>query len=154
MQTKPMLRWISILGLIVIAMVTLGLFSQIEDWKRDLSMNYASLDVESDDPRMHPPVIAESTVQVVDRIVAWAERAPLWSVESKDVNDQEAKIHLTRSTRIFGWVDDIHVRLTGSENGTRVDAESKSRTGKGDLGQNPRNLRALVAGITNSENES
>ncbi len=150
---KRILKWIAGLGLIVIATLMLGLFSQIENWKRDLSVNHASLDAASDDPRMHPPVVEDSPSEVVDRIVTWAEQAPLWSVESKDVGDRESAIHLTRTTKVFRWVDDIHVRISATENGTRIDAESQSRVGKGDLGQNPRNLRDLVAAVrsTNSQ---
>ncbi len=141
------LRWIATLGLAVVAIVILSLFSQIENWKRDLSINYASLDAESDDPSMHPPVVAETIPEVADRIAMWAEQTPLWAIESKEVSDQQAKIHLTRTTRIFRWVDDIHVQLSQVDGGVRVDAESKSRVGKGDLGQNPRNLRQLVAAL-------
>lgn len=141
------LRWIATLGLAVVAIVILSLFSQIENWKRDLSINYAALDAESDDPSMHPPVVAETIPEVADRIADWAEQTPLWAIESKAVSDQQAKIHLTRTTRIFRWVDDIHVQLSQVDGGVRVDAESKSRVGKGDLGQNPRNLRQLVAAL-------
>ena len=154
MQIKPILRRTAVLGLIVIGVLMLSVFSRIEDWKRDLSINYASLESESSDPRMHPPVISGSTAEVADRIVTWAEQTSLWSVESQEVGDQEAKIHLTRTTRLFRWVDDIHVQLTTTDQGIRVDAESKSRVGKGDLGQNPRNLRELVAGISSTESQS
>lgn len=153
-QKKPIWRRIAVVGLIVVAVFVLSLFSQIEDWKRDLSINHASLDAQSDDPRMHPPIIAGSTADVADQIVSWAEQTPLWAVESKEVGDQAAKIHLTRTTRIFRWVDDIHVQLSATDQGTRVDANSKSRVGKGDLGQNPRNLRQLVAGITSPASQS
>ena len=147
MQKRFTLRKIGILVLAVIGFVMLSLFSQIENWQRDLSINYASLDADSDDPRMHPPVLAESTDQIVDRIDAWVEVRPLWAVESKEVSDSDAKIHLTRTTRVFRWVDDIHVTLSSVDGGIQFNAESKSRVGKGDLGQNPRNLRELVAAV-------
>ena len=154
MQIKTILRRTAVFGLIVVGVLMLSVFSRIEDWKRDLSTNHASLESESSDPRLRPPVIAGSTAEVADQIVTWAEQTSLWSVESQQVEDQQAKIHLTRTTRLFRWVDDIHVQLTTTEQGTRVDAESKSRVGKGDLGQNPRNLRELVAGISNAETQS
>jgi hypothetical protein len=141
------LRNICILALAVIGLMMLGIFSQVENWQRDLSINYASLDAESEDSRLHPPVLSESTSELATRIVAWAEDQSLWSVESEQVSDQEATIHLTRTTRIFRWVDDIHVVLSSVNGGVRLDAESKSRTGKADFGQNPRNLRDLLAGI-------
>ena len=141
------LRGIGILVLVLIGIVLIGLFSQVENWKRDLSINHASLDPESTDASLHPPVVAESVEEVARRIVQFAENGSLWSVESKDLDQDPATIHLTRTTRIFRWVDDIHVRLTKVDDGVRVNAESQSRVGKGDLGQNPRNLRELVAAI-------
>ncbi len=140
-------RWIATFGLAVIAMVILSLMSQIENWKRDLSINYAALDSGADDPAMHPPIIAGTPADVAQRVLNWAEQTPRWAVESQMISDQQAKIHLTRTTRIFRWVDDIHVEINQVDSGVRVDAESQSRVGKGDLGQNPRNLRALVAAL-------
>jgi uncharacterized protein (DUF1499 family) len=60
-------------------------------------------------------------------------------------------LHVTRRTRVFRFVDDITIQLTEEAGGTRVDAESKSRFGKGDLGQNPRNLRELRKGLLETE---
>jgi uncharacterized protein (DUF1499 family) len=51
---------------------------------------------------------------------------------------------LTRTTPVMRFTDDIDVVLRAEGNSTRVQAESQSRVGKGDLGQNPRNLKELV----------
>lgn len=147
MKKLATIRKIGLLILVGVGLMILGLVFQIEDWERDLSINYSSLDAESEDPRMHPPVLTGSVVQVADRIKEWAEATPLWSVESSDQSGGSANIHLTRTTRIFRWVDDIHVTLSTVDGGVQVDADSKARTGKADFGQNPRNLRELVAGI-------
>lgn len=144
-------RWFAFCGLAIVAMLILSLLAQIENWKRDLSINYASLDPESDDPSMHPPIIVGTPPDVAQRIMVWAEQTPRWAVESQVISDQQAKIHLTRTTRIFRWVDDIHVQISQVDGGVRVDAESKSRVGKGDLGQNPRNLRELVAALNRDQ---
>jgi len=135
----------------MIAAVAFGLFSQIENWQRDLSINVASLDAKSPDSRMRPPVVPQSVQEMEVKIKAWAEQAPRWSVESSDATENEASIHLTRTTTLFRWVDDIHVSLRSEDDGTRVDAESRSRVGKGDLGQNPRNLREMLSGIVAAE---
>ena len=42
------------------------------------------------------------------------------------------------------FTDDIVVVLRTEGDLTRVQAQSQSRVGKGDLGQNPRNLKELV----------
>jgi uncharacterized protein (DUF1499 family) len=72
---------------------------------------------------------------------------PNWSLESREQSGDSLQLHLTHRTKLFRFVDDIHVRLTDIHDGTRVDAESKSRIGKADLGQNPKNLRELSQGL-------
>lgn len=51
--------------------------------------------------------------------------------------------HLTRTTRVLRFVDDIRITCSEEGAGTRVDAESRSRAGLGDFGQNRRNIREL-----------
>ena len=53
-------------------------------------------------------------------------------------------MNLIRVTPIMRFTDDITVILRNEKEGTRVKATSQSRVGKGDLGQNPRNLKELV----------
>ncbi len=85
--------------------------------------------------------------KVADRVEQWAATRPNWSFESREQSGDEVHVHLTHRTAVLRFVDDIHVRLTEEDGGTRVDAESRSRFGKGDLGQNPRNLRELRKGL-------
>ena len=82
--------------------------------------------------------------EVRSRIVAKiAAGVPGWRVE--DAKDSAGRIHLTRRTRICRFVDDVWLTLTPEEEGqvTRIDAESRSRVGVGDLGQNRRNIMEL-----------
>jgi len=57
------------------------------------------------------------------------------------VDPQEHRLEGTVATRVFGFVDDVTVWLDEVEGGYRVMARSRSRIGRGDLGQNARNLR-------------
>lgn len=56
-------------------------------------------------------------------------------------------IWLTRRTRIFRFVDDIHVVAEATPEGTRLLLRSASRVGKDDLGQNARNLQELITAL-------
>lgn len=49
-----------------------------------------------------------------------------------------------RTTRFFGFEDDVTVRVAAHEGGARAEVVSASRAGRSDLGQNPRNLRELL----------
>lgn len=134
----------------ITAALILSLFARIDNWRRDFTTNHADLDESSPDPHLRPPTLAGSPVEVAERITAWAEDHPRWTVVAQDVRSDGATLHLTRTTRLFRFVDDIHVQLTVTGDRTRVDAESRSRVGKGDLGQNPRNLKELTRGLSSS----
>jgi hypothetical protein len=50
-------------------------------------------------------------------------------------------------TLVFGFPDDVAIRLRDTPDGTRVDMRSASRTGTHDLGQNARRIRAFFADL-------
>jgi uncharacterized protein (DUF1499 family) len=133
--------------LVVSAAMMMSIFSRIENWKRDFTVNHAKLDPRSSDPLLRPLVVSQSPGEIAKLIEQWAEKHSRWSVESHAEIEGGIEIHLTRTTLVMRFIDDIHVRLAAAGDGTRVDAESQSRVGKGDLGQNPRNLRELVSGL-------
>ncbi|TWU44625.1 hypothetical protein Poly51_60570 [Rubripirellula tenax] len=118
---------------------------------RGLTTNHAQLSDKAEDRILRPVQLAETPTSVADKIVQWTEHESGWALVSREPDDNGAVIalHLTRTTRIFRFVDDIRVQIVADPGGRscRVDAESQSRVGKGDLGQNARNLRALVTAI-------
>jgi uncharacterized protein (DUF1499 family) len=64
---------------------------------------------------------------------------PRWQVAGR----QGPVIRATRTTRLFRFVDDVLLLLEPAGGGTRIQARSASRVGRGDLGQNRRNLAEL-----------
>ena len=59
------------------------------------------------------------------------------------IKDDRSALTVTaqRSTRTMGFVDDIEIRIEPvTEFATRVNIKSSSRVGKGDFGQNARNI--------------
>ena len=71
------------------------------------------------------------------------EKLPRWTLE----NSTDGEIHATRRTGLFRFIDDVTVQIVEKSNGTEVHFESVARVGKGDLGQNPRNLAELLEAI-------
>ncbi len=132
----------------VTAAVMLSIFSRIENWKRDLTTNFAKLDPQSSDPLLRPLTMDGSAECAADTIQRWVRTQPRWSIESQNKSGGAITMHLTHQTRLLRFTDDIRVFLVPEGDATRVNAESQSRFGKGDLGQNPRNLRALVSGLS------
>lgn len=101
-------------------------------------------------PGLQPVSLATEINVVADQIAAWSEQQSRWALISRQTEGDNIAIHLTRTTPIFRFVDDIHVVLSKQQGGTRVDARSQSRVGKGDLGQNPRNLKELTGMLSQS----
>ena len=110
---------------------------------RGSGRNFAATRAGDADPRLSPrlmPGDPEAARLAVQSAVA---RMPRWRVESAS----GTVVHATRRTRLFRFVDDVHLVLepagTSGRPETRVLARSGSRVGRGDLGQNRRNLAEL-----------
>jgi uncharacterized protein (DUF1499 family) len=56
------------------------------------------------------------------------------------------------TTTFFGFVDDVVIRIQSDGQMTKLDARSKSRVGKSDIGKNAERLNALIAGIKSNLN--
>lgn len=111
---------------------------------RGITTNYAALE-ESAEPALRPMTVSLPIADVANGIEAWASEAPNWSYEAGQPDGADTQIHLTRTTSLCRFVDDVRITLTPDGEQTLVNAESQSRIGVGDLGQNPRNLRELTA---------
>lgn len=118
---------------------------------RGLWHHSAQLEDTATNPRMRPLRLALNAEEVADQIVRWTNHRDHWSVECREQTADGIQLHLVRTTRLLKFSDDIHVRIIASATETRVDAESQSRVGKGDLGQNARNLLELVEGLTTDQ---
>ncbi|MCA9640315.1 MAG: DUF1499 domain-containing protein [Polyangiaceae bacterium] len=87
----------------------------------------------------HPPE------QVLEAAGGAVRSLPNWKVESQS----DGELHAIRTTRLFRFKDDIWVRVSKTDDGwTKVWIRSKSRVGKGDFGQNARNIRELQAALS------
>ena len=118
-----------------------SVFSRIDNWKRDLTTNHARLTDDAADEQLRPPLVRGIPAEVADRIAAWVESQARWSLVNQKTFDEGLEMNLIRVTPIMRFTDDITVILRNEKEGTRVKATSQSRVGKGDLGQNPRNLK-------------
>ena len=83
--------------------------------------------------------------EALARLQAAVRSLPRWRVESSDA--QAGTVTATRRTRLFRFTDDVTIRLEPTASGTRVHVRSQSRVGKGDLGQNRRNVMELFAAL-------
>jgi uncharacterized protein (DUF1499 family) len=129
-----------VLVAVLISAVVLLLALQVDDWGRDLTTNVAETSDQSDDPDLRPLVAAVSMNELVEIVKRVATTLPGWVLEAEEGGQQETVLWFTRTTRLFRFKDDITVRVINRGSERVLAAKSRSRVGKGDLGQNPRNL--------------
>ena len=108
-----------------------------------LTRNWA----DTDDPtsRLVPLELALLPEQALARLQTVMKTLPYWQIVS--VDPASLAVHATRTTRLWRFVDDIRMRLEATAAGSRLHGRSQSRLGKGDFGQNRRNLLQLFRAL-------
>ena len=91
-----------------------------------------------------PLVLPLSPADAMARVRAAVAALPRWRVEP---GDDPVRLHLTRRTRLWRFVDDVTLRFLPAGPGCLIHAASRSRVGVGDLGQNRRNILELWAAV-------
>jgi uncharacterized protein (DUF1499 family) len=81
-----------------------------------------------------------------DKVFAAAQQVlASMGLELIDADAAQGRIEATATSLLFGFKDDVVVRIAGDAGGTKVDARSKSRVGRSDFGVNARRIRAFLA---------
>lgn len=68
-----------------------------------------------------------------------------WEIVARDA--AAGRIEATATTLWFGFRDDVVVRVTPADGGSRIDVRSLSRVGVGDVGANAKRIRDYLARI-------
>jgi uncharacterized protein (DUF1499 family) len=90
--------------------------------------------------------VAPSTALVRGEGVVLAQ--PHGTVTRRDPAGGE--LEATATTRLFGFHDDIVIRVRPEGTGSRVDVRTKSRDGHGELGANVDRIRLILAALQTS----
>lgn len=61
-----------------------------------------------------------------------------------DADPAEGRIEANQASLLYGFVDDMVVRVVATADGTKVDVRSKSRVGRSDIGQNAKRIRTFL----------
>jgi hypothetical protein len=89
-----------------------------------------------------PPVDVYATVLEAIKALNWKiidEQAPEGA--------RSGHIEAVDRTLIFGFTDDISIRITGSSKAAKIDIRSSSRFGQHDLGRNAQRIRRFMAEV-------
>ncbi len=73
-----------------------------------------------------------------------AAKAMDWQIVAAVPDAQGGRIEAMSRSFLFGFVDDIVIRVKPAGMGARLDIRSKSRDGENDLGRNAANIRAFA----------
>jgi uncharacterized protein (DUF1499 family) len=92
-------------------------------------------------PDIKPLRLDMAPAAAFDRALA-AVRAMNWDLVSDDPS--AGRIEATDTTALFGFKDDVVVRVRPDGSGSRIDVRSLSRVGGGDIGTNAKRVRAYL----------
>jgi uncharacterized protein (DUF1499 family) len=118
-------------------------------WLDGLTKNRAVLGPDARDPQLRPILVSRPAVDALPWAASVIAGLPRWAVVS--VDRAAGTLHATHATRVWHFLDDVHLRFEPDPAGTRVTGRSQARVGSGDLGQNARNLRELVRALESAE---
>lgn len=85
--------------------------------------------------------------EALARVRRVAEGMPSWQVTAVEGDTVEA----VATSRLFGFHDDIVIRVRPDGTGSRIDMRSKSRDGQGDLGANAARIRGFLAELARAK---
>jgi len=92
-------------------------------------------------PDIGPAMLPQSPARAFD-LADQAARSMGWDIVA--VSPPELRIEATATTRLFGFHDDVVVRITPAPKGSRVDVRSVSRVGTSDIGANAARVRTYL----------
>ena len=92
-------------------------------------------------PEIEPLLLSEDVQRVMDEAVLLVVNRG-WELVA--INREEGRIEATENLAWFGFKDDVVLRFTETEEGTRVDMRSKSRIGRSDVGVNAKRIEQFL----------
>jgi len=95
-------------------------------------------------PDLGPLTLQAPPRQVFERALL-AARDMGWDIVTAD--PAGGRIEATATTFWFGFKDDVVVRVTPSDSGSRVDVRSVSRVGRSDVGTNAERIKTYLARV-------
>lgn len=113
---------------------------------QDNTLDYGSAEIAEQQHSAYPdiqPIIEDmSRDEALTRVVQ-VVLGLNWTLVNADFNT--GIVEANDTTRVFGFVDDIVIRVRPEGTGSRIDIRSVSRAGLGDAGMNAMRIRSFIA---------
>jgi uncharacterized protein (DUF1499 family) len=111
----------------------------------DHPVDYDGPEVAAQQQKAYPDLMPLTVPAEKDKVFQAAEAAlRAMKLEVVDANAREGRIEASDTSLLFGFKDDMVVRIAAQGAGTKVDVRSKSRVGRSDVGQNAKRIRAFL----------
>ena len=134
--------------LAIVATVAALMLFRVDDWSRDFSTNVA---ITSESTDLKPLRLSITADEAAERLKQRIASLSHWVWVDQTRSDKGVVVvNLVRQTMLFRFKDDVQVSISPAIDaapGVVLNVVSRSRVGKGDLGQNPRNIKELFAAI-------
>jgi uncharacterized protein (DUF1499 family) len=95
-------------------------------------------------PDLAPLKLALAPEQAFEQALA-AAQAQGWEILASV--PEEGRLEATSQSRLYGFVDEIAVRVTAADSGAQIDVRSRSRLGQIDRGVNAKRIRTYLAAL-------
>ncbi len=95
--------------------------------------------------KAYPDIVTLTTAASAEKVFEAAKAAiASMGMHLVDADLAQGRIEANQTSLLYGFTDDVVVRIATGTGGTKVDVRSKSRVGRSDLGQNAKRIRAFL----------
>jgi hypothetical protein len=111
----------------------------------DHPVTYDGKEVADLQQKAYPDLVSLTTKAPAEKVFE-AARAAIASMgmQLSEADAVQGRIEATQTSLLYGFTDDMVVRVASGADGTKVDVRSKSRVGRSDLGQNAKRIRVFL----------
>ena len=112
----------------------------------DHSVTYDGVEVAGLQQKAYPDLAPLTTSAASEKVFEAAKAAiASMGMQLVDADPATGRIEASQTSLLYGFTDDMVVRIATGADGTKVDLRSKSRVGRSDLGQNAKRIRVFLA---------
>ncbi|MEO8008566.1 MAG: DUF1499 domain-containing protein [Betaproteobacteria bacterium] len=112
----------------------------------DHPVTYDGKEVADLQQKAYPDLVTLTTKAPAEKVFEAAKAAiASMGMHMVEADPAQGRIEANQTSLLYGFTDDVVVRIASGADGTKVDVRSKSRVGRSDLGQNAKRIRVFLA---------
>lgn len=124
------------IGISLVLLVSMMIWPVINEVSTGETPQYP--DIQPQSLRFSPDLVLERAAETIDDLSRW---------ETNTVDRESRVIRAEAATWLLGFTSDVTITVEPHGSGCIVQMRSRSRVGRGDFGQNARNIRRLQSSL-------